>query len=179
MLLQHLRSCRAATLLALLPLLGVLGSFKPALADPRSGYAQLVVRVDYRVPQSEVQSDAEITLLQLLNEARQERGLPLLAMDSSLRLLARAHSQDMATQGYVGHGSMSGESFVDRLARAVRKGLVGENVTIANTVEAAHNAFIVSPGHLQNMLEPRFHRVGIGVSSAGQLGMAITEDFSE
>jgi len=82
----------------------------------------------------------------------------LASMESLLRLLARTHSQDTATRGYVGHGSMSGESFVDRLARA-------------------HNAFIVSPGHLQNVLELRFHRVGIGVSTAGQLGMTNPEDF--
>jgi hypothetical protein len=29
------------------------------------------------------------------------------------------------------------------------------------------------------MVEPAFHRVGIGVATAGELGVMVTEDFSE
>ncbi len=145
----------------------------------RAESASDVVPTKYHVTHSEFDPGAESQLFELLNQVRQGHGLRPLVMDASLRFAARAHSRDMAMQGYVGHGSLRGESFVDRLAPIVRGGLVGENVAIASTVEQANDAFIASPEHHRNMLEPRFHRVGIGISSVGWMGMAITEDFAE
>jgi uncharacterized protein YkwD len=56
---------------------------------------------------------------------------------------------------------------------------VGENVTLARSVEQAHAAFVASSPHLRNILEPRFRRVGIGVAGAGDLGLFVTQDFAE
>jgi uncharacterized protein YkwD len=123
--------------------------------------------------------DAEQKLLELLNSVRGNHGLPPLRMDHALQTAARAHSRDMAIGGYVGHGSPSGLSAIDRLSHVVAWGLVGENVTFAVSCSAANRALVASRGHLANILEPRFHRVGIGVFSAGRWGMAITQDFAE
>jgi uncharacterized protein YkwD len=141
--------------------------------------ASVMVALDERTTQSADQPDAEQQLLALLNSVRAQHRLPPLRMDRSLREVARAHSRDMATGGYVGHGSPAGMSALDRLSHVVSRGLVGENVTFAISCGAANRALVASPGHLENILEPRFHRVGIGVFSAGQLGMAVTQDFAE
>lgn len=141
--------------------------------------SSVVVRVNTSVPAASVDAPAESQLLQLINDVRTARGLSRLYMDPSLRFVAREHSTDMATHGYVGHGTLSGSSFLDRLSPVVRQGVVGENVTLAQTVEEAHTIFLASTGHLHNILNPAFHRIGIGVANAGEVGVAVTEDFAE
>lgn len=86
----------------------------------------------------------------------------------------------MALRGYVGHGSLDGRSIQDRLGWTVRPGVrMGENVAAVQTVEQGHSAFVASAGHLRNILNPAFRRVGIGVATAGDAGIRITEDFAE
>ncbi len=154
------------------------------LSIPLAGRAQTaspgIVILDSRVTHTNFDPAGELQLLDLLNKTRSQHNLPLLVMDAALRSTARTHSRDMAVQGYFGHPSLSGQSFIERVGSVVRSGtLVGENVVIAQTVVQANTAFAASPGHSKNMLEPRFHRVGIGVATAGQLGLTVTEDFAE
>ena len=141
--------------------------------------SSVVVRLSTSTRNASVDAPAESQLFQLINDARTARGLSRLYMDPSLRFVAREHSTDMATHGYVGHGTLSGSSFLDRLSPVVRQGAVGENVTLAQTVEEAHTIFLASTGHLHNIMNPAFHRIGIGVANAGDVGVAVTEDFAE
>jgi len=141
--------------------------------------SSVVVQLNASAPAARVDAPAESQLLQLINDARTAHGLSRLYMDPSLRFVAREHSTDMATHGYVGHGTLSGSSFLDRLSPVVRQGAVGENVTLAQTVEEAHTIFLASTGHLRNIMNPAFHRIGIGVANAGDVGVAVTEDFAE
>jgi uncharacterized protein YkwD len=142
--------------------------------------AQSISWLNFRASQSEVFPGMEVQLLNLLNETRQEHGLPPLVMNERLRRAARAHSQDMALRGYYGHYTPGNESPVQRLAHfIVTRGPIGENITINATAEGANSAFVASPSHLANMLDPRFHRVGIGITSAGPESKMITEDFTQ
>ncbi|HKV45835.1 MAG TPA: CAP domain-containing protein [bacterium] len=157
----------------------LLATFSPTPASPQSPPPG-VIKLAYRVQDSQYDPDGELRLLDLLNQTRLQAGLRPLMMGGSLRFVARAHSRDMAIHGYFGHESFGGESFIDRMVGIVRGGtFVGENVTIVGTVEEAHAAFCASPDHLRNMLDPRFTQIGIGVATAGDLGLAVTEDFSE
>jgi uncharacterized protein YkwD len=152
----------------------------PAYAYASGDLAAVVVPLSAAAPTAEVLPEAETALLSLLNQARRLHGLPPLVMDPSLRQVARLHSRDMATKGFVGHGSSGGASFTHRLGTAVPgRTFVGENVTLARSVEQAHAAFVASSPHLRNILEPRFRRVGIGVAGAGDLGLFVTQDFAE
>jgi uncharacterized protein YkwD len=152
----------------------------PAYPQSSGDAATVVAPLTSPAPRIEVRPDAEAALLDLLNQVRRQHQLPALAMDVSLRQAARSHSRDMAAGGFVGHGSPAGTSFVDRLAGVVAAGsFVGENVTLARSVEQAHSAFVASTRHLRNILEPRFRRVGIGVVAAGELGLFITQDFAD
>jgi uncharacterized protein YkwD len=143
------------------------------------GTASVIVELDQRTSHPVVEPAAEGQLLDLLNSTRAQHGVPPLRMDGGLREVARTHSHDMAVGGYVGHGSFSLGSALDRLSHVVAWGLVAENVTFAVSSSAAHRALVASQTHLENILEPRFHRVGIGVFSAGSLGLAVTQDFAE
>jgi uncharacterized protein YkwD len=146
----------------------------------RVACAQNIHWLDRRASQSEVCPDMELQLLVLLNQTRQEHELSPLVMDETLRRAARAHSQDMALRGYYGHDTPDGRTFNDRLAGVmILNGLVGENITIQTSAEEANRAFTASREHLSNMIEPKFHRVGIGVATTGSPSLMITEDFAE
>jgi uncharacterized protein YkwD len=144
-----------------------------------AGHRGAIVRLPKAASQSHVLPDAEARLLAMVNRERRIRGLSPLVSDSSLRLAARHHARDMALRGYVGHDSLRGQTMRARLAGFLRPGpRIGENVAMVQSVEEGHRAFVASQPHLQNMLDPRFHRVGIGVTTAGEMGIMITEDFS-
>jgi uncharacterized protein YkwD len=152
----------------------------PAHSHASGDLGAVVVPLSAAAPTAEVLPEAEAALLAMVNQARRIRRLSPLVMDPSLRQVARLHSRDMATKGFVGHGSSGGASFTHRLGTAVPGGtFVGENVTLARSVEQAHSAFVASSPHLRNILEPRFRRVGIGVAGAGDLGLFVTQDFAE
>lgn len=95
------------------------------------------------------------------------------------RGVALDHSREMAVNGYIGHGTTNGESFLARLVQAVPRGSrAGENVAAGVDAERIHAAFIHSPGHVQNLPNPRFARVGIGEATVDEFLIA-TEDFAE
>ena len=54
---------------------------------------------------------------------------------------------------------------------------LGQNVGDGPDLAKLAAAFIASPHHLDNMLDPRFTRVSIGVVKRGQLYW-VTEDFA-
>lgn len=84
----------------------------------------------------------------------------------------------MALRGYVGHDTPTGQTVRERLAGLIHPGTrISENVAAVETIEQGHTAFVASPAHLRNMLDPAFHRIGIGVATAGEDGVMITEDF--
>jgi len=146
---------------------------------PAAGHHGVIVKLPMTASQSTILPNAEARLLAMVNRERRIHGLSLLISDTSLRVAARQHARDMALRGYVGHDSLRGQTMRARLAGFLRPGTrIGENVAMVQTVEEGHRAFVASQPHLQNMLDPRFHRVGIGVTTAGEMGIMITEDFS-
>jgi uncharacterized protein YkwD len=151
------------------------GTVGQTVPDPGA----VMVMTNLRVTQSVFVPDAEDGLLALLNQTRRQHGLTSLVMNRVLRTIARGHSREMALGGFIGHGSLSSRSFLDRLSTVLRAGtLVGENVTCAVTITQMEAAFEASPSHLPNILEPRFRSVGIGIAT-GALGFLVTEDFAE
>ena len=170
-----MRAWMIVTILAVLAIPAV-----PAYSQSSEDLSSVVVPLTASAPRTEVLPEAEAALLSLLNQVRRQHRLPPLSMDASLRRVARSHSRDMASRGFIGHGSAGGTSFADRLVGVVMGGtFVGENVTLARSVVQAHSAFVASGAHLRNILEPRFRRVGIGVAGAGELELFVTEDFAE
>jgi uncharacterized protein YkwD len=152
---------------------------QPASSQHGLEHGKLIVRLPLKALRSVILPNAENTLVVMVNRVRRTHGLSPLIVDASLRAFAREHSQDMVLRGYVGHGSFGGRTLRDRLARFVRPGArISENVAMVQTIEQGHVAFVASPAHFHNMLDPTFHRVGIGVATAGDLGIVITEDFT-
>ena len=53
----------------------------------------------------------------------------------------------------------------------------GENLALAQTLSIAHTGLMHSPGHRANILNPAFHRVGIGIIEGGVHGLMISQEF--
>lgn len=123
---------------------------------------------------------AEQTLFQLTNQSRAEHGLPPLAWDDSLARSARAHVNRMSREpGDVQH-QYAGEP--NLAARASQTGAqfskISENIAaVQGTAADIARAWMNSPGHRANILDPQLNAVGIGVVEV-QGTLYAVEDFS-
>ncbi|WP_210485906.1 CvpA family protein [Rufibacter aurantiacus] len=137
-----------------------------------------MIELPYKVTNMKPRPDLEAEMLQLVNEERAKQNLRPLAPDTSLRRVARLHSEDMFRRGYFSHYTPEGWSPFDRIRKArVPFRLAGENLALAPTLDIAHNGLMNSPGHRANILRPNFGRVGIGVLQGNDRRLMITQNF--
>jgi hypothetical protein len=117
-------------------------------------------------------------LERMLAEARKTESLPPLARDFELDRVAQAHAERMMSVKLLAHdaGDGSPQERVERTGVAARE--IGENVAHAVGVTLAHRALWSSPSHRSNMLERRFDRVGLGVTTAPDGSVWVTELFA-
>jgi uncharacterized protein YkwD len=131
----------------------------------------------------------------LLNRERAARDLRPLKLDRRLNGAALAHSRDMVRKRYFEHNSLDGRTPFQRMlaTRYVPKGAswtLGENIgwgTLSLAQPAAVvRAWMKSPGHRANILNPQFEEIGIGIAVGvplddpnldGQTGATYTTDF--
>jgi uncharacterized protein YkwD len=114
--------------------------------------------------------------LDLVNEARArgarcgERSFapaPPVRMSGTLAGVALGHAADMAAHGYFEHEDLGGHSPADRV-RAVgyREKLVGENIAYGpKSAEEVVQGWLDSPGHCENIMDPRFAEMGIAYAA--------------
>jgi uncharacterized protein YkwD len=125
----------------------------------------------------------------LLNEERAERGVRRLRGSELLRAAATRHSEDMVSRTYFSHDGPGGSTLASRVTRAgyVNPRIawtVGENIGWGSgaigTPKAMVKAWMASPGHKANLLNPTFKDLGIGIalgSPRGGAGVTYTTDF--
>ncbi len=134
----------------------------------------------YSSNQSSPNSDAaaEREFLALANRARADAGVPPLQADEGLTQAARAHSAAMAERRQLSH-QLPGEPGLSERIAATSHLLLdqsGENVAYAGSVTQAQNGLMHSPPHRENLLNPAYNLVGIGVAWSGTL-LYVTQDF--
>jgi len=114
--------------------------------------------------------------LQLVNDVR-ARGTrcgqhvfapaPPLTLSGALGGVALGHADDMAEHDYFEHQDLTGHSPADRV-RAVgyREKRVGENIAYGpKSVEEVVQGWLDSPGHCENIMDPKFAEMGIAYAS--------------
>ncbi len=158
--------------------------FGPALADTLSFFtvepeSDAMIRLPHAASGATVRPSDEEQMLAWVNDERRAAGLPPLVMDQRLRDVARQHSQDMLRRAYFSHYTPDGLSPFDRMRAArIPFEAAGENLAEAPTLSMAHRGLMNSPGHRANILSPAFGRVGIGVIDGGDLGLMISQEFT-
>ena len=114
---------------------------------------------------------AEATLC-LLNGERADHGLAPLAPNPKLGAAASAFAQDLVAGSYFSHTGRDGSDVLDRIERTgyieeSRPWALGENLAWGTGAlampRAIMQAWLNSPGHRDNILDPSYREIGIGI----------------
>jgi uncharacterized protein YkwD len=114
----------------------------------------------------------EALFVSLTNQLRVAHGLNPLATNGALLSVARTWSGNMAAAGAISHNM----SLPNEIGGSWTK--LGENVGTGWTVDSIQNAFIASPHHYENLVDPVYNYVGIGVVDSGGK-IYVTVDFMQ
>ncbi len=115
-----------------------------------------------------------------VNAERVKRGIAPLARDAGLDRFAYAKAVEMASRGYFGHTDPDGVTFQDRLREwHWSPKFAAENIAFDKDEQHAHAAFMNSPGHATNVLDPSERRIGVAVVTVGDHDTFYVQDFSE
>lgn len=134
---------------------------------------------------------SEIQMWSLINQARltssvgeeTKGGARPLEWDSRLAAVARAHSEEMAAEGFFSHQGLNGSLPDVRVSKAgVKWTAIGENIAKYQDVVEAHAAFMDEPkfqhNHRENILSSKFTHVGIGIAKGADGFLYITQEFA-
>lgn len=103
------------------------------------------------------QAAEEEAFFESLNETRVELGLSELKLNTELTNLSRDWAAEMADEGEIFHANPISANMTSDWLK------LGENVGVGPQVDALMAAFIDSPTHYQNIIDPEFTHVGVGV----------------
>jgi uncharacterized protein YkwD len=120
-------------------------------------------------------------VVELVNAARNEprrcgsrrlAAAPRLAVSPELTDAATSHARDMARRRYFEHRGRDGSEPKDRVLRAgYLSRLTGENIAFgAETAEEVVAGWLSSPGHCENIMDPRFEHIGVGLALGRKRG---------
>jgi uncharacterized protein YkwD len=132
-------------------------------------------------------AEVEDLVFAMTNQARRANGLAPLIKDEELRHVARAYSNDMLVRRFFDHTTPDGVSFDERISDRYphRVRIMGENIWFASgyslgkvqqVAQEIVDDWMSSPGHRENILDPRFTHLGVGVSARHQTIRA-TQEF--
>ena len=124
--------------------------------------------------------NARREVLALTNAERAKQGLNPLTLDDKLTTLADAHCADMISRGYVDHVNPKGKSPADRFEDAgIDYMMMGENIAAGQrSAEEVVADWMSSEGHRENILNPDYKSIGIGVKRGGEYGMYWAQEFA-
>jgi uncharacterized protein YkwD len=157
--LSPVRRARAAASLALVVVAGLLATAPGALADDGP---PLCPNAHVSITQAPV-NDMRTAVLCLINEQRTSHGLPKLVVSDKLDRSAQGWTDSMVDSDQFTHGS----AFMNRISAAgFDWTTVGENIATGyETPSSVVRAWMNSPGHCANILNPGYREVGTGVSA--------------
>ena len=154
-------------------------------------------------PISNETKDIEKSIFKYTNDQRKKRVLNELIRDEKLADIAREHSLDMAMNDFFDHINLMGEDPTDRATRhqyPIKKYLSGRtySIGIAENIgsmptgnvegigyvysdvdsigKALVDSWMASPGHRENILNPKYDVIGVGVAFDGQYYVS-TQNF--
>lgn len=106
-----------------------------------------------------------------INSARAAAGVPALGPSSALQPVAQSWSATMAAAGKIFHNTnLVNEAPSNWLA-------IGENVGMGPTCDSIAQAFMLSPEHKKNILDPAFSTMGVAVTDGSDGLIYVVEDF--
>lgn len=108
-------------------------------------------------------------ILSYTNEERAKAGLKPLTLNSTLTKTASYKTNDMFVYQYFEHVAPNGEAVGDVATKfGYQYIIVGENLALGNfsSNKKLVDAWMESPGHRENILNPNYSEIGIGVQKS-------------
>ncbi len=135
--------------------------------------AVVPMTVDGAGAQSAPNRDAdEAQFVLLINQLRTSQGLQPLTVNPDLARVARGWTAKMKANGAISHNpNLSAEVTADW-----RK--LGENVGVGPDVPILHDAFVKSPAHYKNLVDPAFDSIAVTIEY-DTTGFYVTEQFMD
>jgi uncharacterized protein YkwD len=129
-------------------------------------------------PPGQFDPAGEKQLVELINQERTKLRLQPLAMDPGLTQIARRHTELLVAHKALSH-QFAGEPPLDvRFSDAnLPADQEGENTAFDKSVPPAHKGLMNDPDHRDNILNPNYNAVGVGVIRSGG-HVYVTEDFA-
>lgn len=121
------------------------------------GWFALIVPMASRAVAAPDTVSMEQQFVARINALRTSKGLGALTVDAELTSIARAWSGQMAKAGAISHNPNFGQQVTQDWVK------LGENVGVGPDVDSLFNAFVASPHHYANLVDPAFTKVGVGV----------------
>ncbi len=110
----------------------------------------------------------EAELLARINDVRRRAGLPPLAPNPLLDRISQEHADDMLRRSYSDHRTPEGLGPTDRARANGYLAGIGENIVEQRySVQEALDAWLGSPAHRRNLLDPDIREVGLGLALGG------------
>jgi hypothetical protein len=110
--------------------------------------------------------------MDLVNANRTEAGVVTLLPRSDAIAKAQAWAEHMAAQGAISHSSVA-DGMIDDWK------MLGENVGVGPSMDAVEAAFMASPVHRSNILDPRFNSLGTGVAVGADGRTYVVQVFAQ
>lgn len=130
------------------------------------------------------QSGDEGEVFALVNRERAKARLGTLSWDDRLAKVARDYSRQMAREGFFAHYDQDGRTVIDRAeaARIRNWTTIGENLFVCEDhpyfVRTAIHGWLNSRTHRANMLNRSWSSTGIGIATARDGSIFITQVFT-
>ncbi len=122
----------------------------------------------------------EQTIVDMVNLERQSAGLKPLRVDLRLVGVAETKALDMQKNHYFAHTSPTyGSPWAMMQMAGLKIQWAGENLAGNKSASAAMAAWMQSPGHRANILEPKFTHIGVGVANGSPYNIYVQEFLQE
>jgi hypothetical protein len=122
-------------------------------------------------PANAADSGAEAAFVAKINGIRQSHGLGPLAVYGEVKNVARSWTDQMVANGGISHNPNLANDVSANWTK------LGENVGEGNDVDSLMTAFVNSPAHYKNIVDPAYNYIGVGVSYDSSGRMYTTHDF--
>ncbi|MEX2294529.1 MAG: CAP domain-containing protein [Acidimicrobiales bacterium] len=115
--------------------------------------------------------DVEAQFVGRINSLRASKGLSQLKVSSQLTGVARNWTEKMVANGGISHNPNLANEIKGDWTKA------GENVGVGYSVDALMQAFIKSPKHYENLVDPAWNYLGVGVTLGADGRIWTTHNF--
>ncbi|PQQ67000.1 SafA/ExsA family spore coat assembly protein [Acetivibrio saccincola] len=141
-------------------------SANPQIKDPNLIYPGQKITV----PNIDEIKALENEVIRLVNSERAKKGLPALKANWQVSRVARYKSQDMIDRNYFSHTSPTyGSPFRMLESFGISFSAAGENIAMGlRTPSEVMRAWMESPGHRANILNPSYNEIGVGLAKSSR-----------